>query len=81
MADLEGNSWWFWEETHNTLEVNSFFIRENGEESLGKFLSRLNTFHPTIEFTAEYSKETINFLDANIRLAGRKGGAHDRFVY
>ena len=38
-----------------------FFIWEHGEESLGKFLNKLNSFHPTIKFTAEYSKETINF--------------------
>ena len=29
-------------------------------------------------FTAEYSKETINFLDVNIRLEGE--GAQDSFV-
>ena len=47
---------------------NIFFIWEHGEESLEKFLNKLNTFHPTIKFTAEYSKEAINFLDVNIRL-------------
>ena len=47
-----------------------FFIWENGEESLEKFLNKLNSFHPTIKFTAEYSKEIINFLDVNIRLVG-----------
>ena len=45
-----------------------FFIWEDGEESLKKFLNKLNTFHPTIKFTAEYERETINFLDVNIRL-------------
>ena len=45
-----------------------FFIREHGEESLQKFLNKLNSFHPTKKFTAEYSKETINILDVNIRL-------------
>ena len=29
-----------------------------------------HSFHPTMKFTAEYLKETINFLDVNIRLAG-----------
>ena len=43
-----------------------FFIWEHGEESLEKFLNKLNSFHPTIKFTVEYSKETINFLDVNI---------------
>ena len=45
-----------------------FFIWEHGEESLENFLNKLNTFHPTIKFTAEYSKEAINFLDGNVRL-------------
>ena len=36
-----------------------FFIWEHGEESLEKFLHKLNSFHPTIKFTAEYTKETI----------------------
>ena len=56
-----------------------FFIWEHGEESLEKFLHKLNSFHPTIKLllstaeycnTAEYSKETFNFLDANTRLVG-----------
>ena len=45
-----------------------FFVWEHGEESLEKFLNKLNTLHPTIKFTAEYSKEAINFLDVNVRL-------------
>ena len=45
-----------------------FFVWEHGEESLEEFLNKLNTFYPTIKFTAEYSKETINFLDVNVRL-------------
>ena len=48
--------------------ADTFFIWEHGEESLEKFLNKLNTFHPTIKFTAEYSKEAINFLDVNVRL-------------
>ena len=47
-----------------------FFIWEHGEESLEKFLNKLNSFHPTIKFTAECSKATITFLDVNIRLVG-----------
>ena len=31
---------------------------------------KLNRFHPTIKFTAEYSKETNSFLDVNIPLVG-----------
>ena len=42
-----------------------FLVWEHEEESLAKFLYKLNTFHPTIKFTAEYSKETINTYDVN----------------
>ena len=56
-----------------------FFIWEHGGESLEKFLNKLNNFHPIIKFTAEYSKETINFLNVNIRLVGGKLTA-DLFV-
>ena len=45
-----------------------FFSSQHGEESLE--LNKLNSFHLTIKFTAEYSKETINFLDVNVRLVG-----------
>ena len=55
----------------------TLFIWEHGEESLEKSLNKINGFHPTIKFTAGYSKETINFLDVNIRSVR---GAHDRFV-
>ena len=48
----------------------TLFIWEHGGESLEKSLNKLNGFHPTIKFTAEYSKETINFLDVNIRSVG-----------
>ena len=48
-----------------------------------KFFNKLNIFHPTIKFTAEYSKEIINFWDVNTRLVGGRGGrwgAHNRFA-
>ena len=71
MADLE-------EEILNAFEEKPviwwgyiddiLFVWEHGEESLEKFLNKLNAFHPTIKFTAEYSKEDINFLDVNVRL-------------
>ena len=48
------------------------FISEHGEESLEKFLNKLNNFHSTIKVTFEYSNEAINFVDVNIRLAGRE---------
>ena len=42
-----------------------FLIWEHVEKSLEKFL---NTFHSTIKFTAEYSKEITNFLYVNVGL-------------
>ena len=47
-----------------------FFISEHGEESLEKVLYELNSFEPTINITAKYSKERIIFVDINIRLVG-----------
>ena len=45
-----------------------FVIWEHGEESLRHFTDHVNFFHPTITFTAQYSKEKINFLDLTIKL-------------
>ena len=43
-----------------------FFIWKHGEESLSVFIDQVNLLHPTIKFTAEYSKEAVIFLDWNI---------------
>ena len=45
-----------------------FFIREHCKESLNIFREQGNMFLSTIEFTAEYSKKEVNFLDGNIKL-------------
>ena len=42
--------------------VDIFFIWELGEESLKVFIEQVNMFHFTIKFTAEYSKEEVNFF-------------------
>ena len=49
-----------------------FFIWKHGEVSLKVFIDQVNLFHPTITFTAEYSKEELNFLDLNIKLSDRE---------
>ena len=49
-----------------------FFIWEHGEDSLKHFIETLNASRPTIKFTAEWSKEEINFLDVNVRLKNRQ---------
>ena len=40
---------------------------EHGEKELEKFLEFLNSYHTTIEFTANYLQEEINFLDISVR--------------
>ena len=45
-----------------------FFIWEYGEESLKVFIEQVNMFHSTIKFTAENSKEEVNFLNVNVKL-------------
>ena len=45
-----------------------FFIWEHGEEWLRYFIDQVTLFHPTIKFTAEYSKKEVNFLELNIKL-------------
>ena len=38
-----------------------FFIWKHGEESLKEFINEINSFHPTIKFTADWSKEKVIF--------------------
>ena len=50
------NIWWRYND-------NTFFIWEHGEESLKEFINEINSFHQTIKFTADCSKEKVKFLD------------------
>lgn len=45
----------------------SFFIWKHGRDNLIKFIDRAKSFHPSIKFTAEYSKTDINFLDTIVK--------------
>jgi len=45
-----------------------FMIWQHGEEKLKDFISQLNSCHPSIKFTVEYSFEKINFLDVAVTL-------------
>ena len=73
MAELE-------EEILNEIELKPylwwryiddiFFLWEHGEEKLKGFIEYLNEKHPTIKFTAEWSKTSINFLDVTVSLVG-----------
>ena len=49
-----------------------FIIWTHGEESANQFVKYLNSLHPTIKFTSETSKESINFLDATVKLDSKR---------
>ena len=42
-------------------------MTKNLEENLKIFLEALNCCHPTIKFTADYSKHNVNFLDVSVK--------------
>ena len=42
-------------------DIKTFFISEHGEEKLKNFVQTLNDIHPTIKFTAKWSKKSIFF--------------------
>ena len=56
--------WWYIDDI--------FFILEHGEEILKEFIDVLNKKHPTIKFTAEWSKTQINCLDVTVYLENGK---------
>ena len=43
-----------------------FLIWTHGEEKLLEFINFLNSAHHSIKFAAEYSKESVNFLDVKV---------------
>ena len=45
---------------------------QHGEKALKKFLEILNSYHPTIKFTANYSREKISFLDVEVIKKGNQ---------
>ena len=63
--ELQPRRWWRYID-------DIFFIWELGEDSLKQFIETFNACHPTIKFTAEWSKEEINFLNVNVRLRNRQ---------
>ena len=60
-VELKPYLWWRFIE-------DIFFIWEHGEEKLKEFIDVLNKKHPTIKFTAEWSKTQIHFLDVTVYL-------------
>ena len=55
----------------NMVEIYRSFIF-HGEDSSKQFTETIHVCHPTIKFTAEWSKEEIKFLNVNIRLRNRQ---------
>ena len=51
---------------------NIFMIWQHGEEKLKEFLKILNSCHPMIKFTSEYSLDQVNFLDVEVIRSGNK---------
>ena len=49
-----------------------FAIWPHDEESLQVFLNELNLFHSTIKFTAEWSRESVTFLDTRVIREGNR---------
>ena len=41
---------------------------EHGENKLKSFIEKTINIHPTIKFTTEYSKNSMNFLDNTVSL-------------
>ena len=41
---------------------------EHGENKLKSFIDKTNKVHPSIKFTAEWSKTSINFLHVTVSL-------------
>ena len=54
------------------IYIYNFMIWQHREEKHKEFLKILNSCHPTIKFTAEYSLDRINFLDVEVIRSGNK---------
>ena len=45
-----------------------FFVWEYGEAKLKSFIDNINKMHPSIKFTADWSKTLISFLDVTVSI-------------
>ena len=46
-----------------------FMVWTHGEQKLLEFLDYINSAHPTIKFTSDYSAHSINFLDVQVSIS------------
>ena len=58
-CDISSPVWW---EYINDI----FMLWQLGKKELKKFLEILNSYHPTINFTTNYLRDRISFLDAEV---------------
>ena len=57
--DLKPYIWWRYID-------DIFLIWEHREETLKLFLRKINSIHPTITFTADWSYSSVNFLNVKV---------------
>ena len=57
-----------------------FFLWKHGKEKLNLFIDNINNMHPTLKFTADLSKTSINFLDITVYMA-EGSVCYERLVY
>ena len=57
--DIIPSTWWRYIE-------DIFAIWPHGKEQLITFLEKINHFHPSIKFTAEWSSKSVSFLDMKV---------------
>ena len=58
-AEFKPYLWWRYND-------DIFFLCEHGEEKLKRFIDNINKMHPSIKFTADWSKTSIHFLDVTL---------------
>ena len=46
-----------------------FSLWEHGEQKLNSFIDNINKMHPTIKFTVDWSRTSMNFLDVRVSIA------------
>ena len=64
-CDISSLVWWQYID-------NIFMLWQHGEKALKKFLEILISCHPTVKFTANYSREKISFLDVQVIKKGNR---------
>ena len=67
LSDAKYKPWIWWRYIDDI-----FLIWRHGEDRLREFIDALNQAHHSIKFTAEWSKETVSFLDVRVVKEGKE---------